>query len=444
MRKIIFLVTIAFLSLPFIASSQEAGGKKLLDNWSININGGASLFWGDLRQYNIYPVTNYENEWNAAFGFILTKRLSSVFELRGQFIRGNLTGTRRPSGTYFEGQFNEYNINATLNLSRLIYSDNPCRKLNIYGIAGIGFLDFRSMKKQLGSGIYVSSRGYNEDGSEKKMETESVFTGGFGAKYKIDSRFEINFENIWTLANTDYIDATLGGMKYDILSYTSLGLTYKFNFRNNPTVFADCGDYTGSRTKKGSLGQAGYVDDNVSNAEKDSLNAKLKKLEDRLNQQDSKINEQDSKIKELENKSKAAPTEINIEALKASIYNSIMDTLKRYPTTIVSSGYMQFSIFFDVNKYNIKVDEMRKVASIAERMKTDENLKLKIIGNADQTGSVEYNNYLSKKRAETVYNTLINKYGIEKSRLSFEAKGKDDPFSQNQISVNRRVDFIKQ
>ncbi|MFZ4400144.1 MAG: OmpA family protein [Bacteroidales bacterium] len=442
MRKIVIFLTVALLSLPYFASSQETGMKKLLDNWSINVNGGASLFWGDVKQYKFYPVTNYQNEWNASYGFILTKKLSQTFELRGQFIKGNFTGTRRPSHAYFNAQYNEYNINATLNLSRLFLGDDPCRRLNIYGIAGLGFIDYRSVKKLLGSDKFVASRGYSALGTvSEKMVTESVIPLGFGIKYKLDSRFEVNLENIWTVVNSDLIDLTKGGFKYDILSYTSVGITYKFNFRNNPTIFADCGDFTGSRSKKGSLGQAGYVEDKATNAEKDSLNAKLKKLEDRLN-------DQDSKIKELENRPKetaVAPAEINIEALKASIYNSIMDTLKRSsPSTIISSGYMQFSVFFDVNKFNIKVDEMRKVAAMAEHMKTDANLKLKIIGNADQTGSVEYNNYLSKKRAEEVYNTLITKYGVDKSRLSYEAKGKDEPFSKNQISVNRRVDFVKQ
>jgi outer membrane protein OmpA-like peptidoglycan-associated protein len=136
---------------------------------------------------------------------------------------------------------------------------------------------------------------------------------------------------------------------------------------------------------------------------------------------------------------------INIEALKRDIYKSILDTLRKTnPTTIISAGYLQFSIFFDVNKFNIKEEEMKKVASIAEYMKNDKSLRIKVVGNADQSGSDEYNDYLSKKRAEEVYNTLINKYSIENNRLSLDSKGKRDPFSKEHFSVNRRVDFIKE
>lgn len=450
MRKLILLTVIVVLGLNYTAQSQNAEKGKILDNWSINLNAGASLFWGDVRQYKIYPVSTNENERNAAFGLILSKKLNSTFEIRGQFIRGNISGTKRSIKKYFEGQFNEYNINATINFSNLIYGNDPCRKFNIYGIGGIGFIDFRSVKKELGTHKFVASRGYSANGTVKeKMQTETVIPFGFGAKYKLDSRFELNFENIWTVANTDVIDVTEGDFKYDILTYTSLGLTYKFNLRKNPEVFAECGDYTSSRAKRGSLGDAGYFDDG-SKAEKDSLKAKLKDLEDRMNNQDSKVKGLENKIKELENAPKPSTVvspegNLNVEALKRDIYKSILDTLRRSnPTTIISSGYMQFSVFFDVNKFNIKDEEMKKVASIAEHMKNDKALKIKVVGNADQSGSDVYNDYLSKKRAEEVYNTLINKYNIEKSRLSLDSKGKRDPFSKEHFSVNRRVDFIKE
>ncbi len=448
MRKLILLIVIIVLGFSFNAKSQNADKGKILDNWSINLNAGASLFWGDLRQYQIYPVASYESERNGAFGVIISKKLNSAFEIRGQFIKGNLSGTKRAQKRYFEAQFNEYNINATISFSNLIYGSNPCRKFNFYGIGGIGFVDFRSVKKELGSNKFIASRGYSSNGTVKeKMQTETIIPFGFGAKYKLDSRFELNFENIWTMANTDLIDVTKGDYKYDILTYTSLGLTYKFNLRKNPEVFADCGDYTSSRAKRGSLGESGYFDDG-SKAEKDSLNARLKALEDKMNNQDSKVKDLENKLKELQNAPKSTiispEGNLNVEALKRDIYKSILDTLRKSPATIASSGYLQLSIFFDVNKFNIKDDEMKKVASVAENMKNDKSLRIKVVGNADQSGSDVYNDYLSKKRAEEVFNTLINKYNVDKSRLSIDSKGKREPFSKEHFSVNRRVDFIKE
>ncbi len=229
MKKLIVLFVFVFLSFYSHVSCQEIKENRLIDNWSLNINGGASLFWGDIRQYKIYPVTNYENEWNASYGILLSKKISSIFEIRGQFIKGSLSGTKRSSTIYFNAEFNEYIINSTLNFIKLFSKHPKDTKLNIYGIGGIGFIDYRSVKKELGSNRYIDSRGYSDKGSIKsKMTTEAVIPFGIGANYKIGSNFEINFENIWTVVNSDDIDLSKGGFKYDILSYTSLGLTYKF------------------------------------------------------------------------------------------------------------------------------------------------------------------------------------------------------------------------
>lgn len=448
MRKIVFLFLVLVSLFSIKSYSQDSEKGKIFDNWTINASGGLSLFWGDMRQYKFYPVDKYENERNFAYSFTLSKKLSNTFELRGQFIKGEMSGTKRYLKRYFKGEFNEYYIGGTLSFINLIYGYEPCRRFDIYGIGGIGFIDFRSVKRVLGTNAFVSSTGYSNKGTvEEKMQTETVIPVGLGIKYKIDQRFELNLENLWTIANSDRLDVTEGKFKYDILTYSSLGLTYRFNFRNNPSALAECGDFTASRTKKGTLGESKVFDDAASKAEKEALNNKLKELENKVNNQDNKVKELENKVKELENQNKAKPTDVNIEVLKRDIYKSILDTLQR--TSIVSknvigTNYLQLSIFFDVNKYNIKEEEMVKVASVAEMMKNDKNINLKIVGNTDQSGSVEYNNYLSKKRAEQVYNTLINKYGIDKNRLSFEGKGKSEPFSKDKYEVNRRVDFIKQ
>lgn len=430
------------------SQSQDAEKGKIFDNWSINASGGLSLFWGDLRQFKFYPVDKYENERNFAYSFTLSKKLSNTFELRGQFIKGEMSGTKRYLKRYFKGEFNEYYLGGTLSFMNLIYGYEPCRRIDIYGIGGIGFIDFRSVKRVLGSDKFIESTGYSNKGSVKeKMQTETVVPVGLGIKYKIDQRFELNIESIWTIANSDRLDLSEGDFKYDILTYTSIGLTYKFNLRNNPSALADCGDFTSSKTKKGTLGESKVYDDAASKAEKEAINNKLKELENKVNSQENKVKDLENKVKELENQNKAKPTDVNIEALKRDIYKSILDTLQRTSSTgrtIIGTNYLQLSIFFDVNKFNIKDEEMVKVASVAEMMKNEKNINLKIVGNTDQSGSIEYNNYLSKKRAENVYNTLINKYGIDKARLSYEGKGKSEPFSKDKYEVNRRVDFIKQ
>lgn len=441
MRKILLLTAFIICGFNFTSKSQNAEKGKLWDKWSVNVNAGIPMLWGDVE-------TTLSDKFNVrtGFGVYLAKQISPVFELRGDFTKGSLAGSKPQSNQYFDADFYKYHLNLTMSFTRLLYKNDPCKRLNIYGIAGIGFTQYRSLLKKISDNTVIGNAAYKSViGSGEEWETEAIIPLGLGISYKIDRRFEINGENQWYIVNSDRVDAAVGGFKYDILSYTSIGITYKFNFRNNPSTFAECGDYTNSKSKKGSLGDAAHFDDG-SKAEKDSLNAKLKDLEDKMNSQDAKVKDLENKVKVLENQPKLSTPEgnLNIEALKRDIYKSILDTLKKSNPTIISSGYLQFSVFFDVNKFNIKDEEMKKVASIAEYMKNDKNLRIKVVGNADQSGSDDYNDFLSKKRAEQVFNTLINKYGIDKSRLSLDSKGKRDPFSKEHFSVNRRVDFIKE
>ncbi len=433
MRKIALFFIIAFLSIPYFVSSQETGKSKFLDNWSINVNGGASIFWGDIRQYKFYPVYHFENERKVSYGIILSKQLSPTFELRGQLINGELAGTNRgTTQRYFEADIFEYNINTTINFSQLFLGSNPDRKLNIYGVLGIGFLDFRTVKKVLGTNTFDYSRGYSEDGAiSEKMQTETVIPLGFGFKYQISKHFEVNLENTFNVPNTDLLDATTGDFKYDFFTYTSLGLTYKFNLRG------------GSKgTKTGVLNnKATYKDDSKTS---DEVNQRMKDLEDKINSQYERVKDLEDQVNKLEEEAKNRPPEINIEEIKREVYKSILDTLQRTGVkTIVSDNYLQFSVFFDVNKYTISEEEESKVASIAELIKKEKELKLRIVGHCDQSGSVKYNNYLSKKRAEAITNMLIKKFGTDKSRFTVDHKGESEPFSEKHYSVNRRVDFIK-
>ncbi|MCD4820437.1 MAG: OmpA family protein [Candidatus Cloacimonetes bacterium] len=82
-------------------------------------------------------------------------------------------------------------------------------------------------------------------------------------------------------------------------------------------------------------------------------------------------------------------------------------------------------------------------------LKTLENypeMKLAINGYTDNTGSLNYNVTLSKKRAEAVMNFFINS-GIDADRLSSKGFGPKDPIAPNNTKEgrarNRRIEFLQ-
>lgn len=61
------------------------------------------------------------------------------------------------------------------------------------------------------------------------------------------------------------------------------------------------------------------------------------------------------------------------------------------------------TIYFDFDKFNIKSSEVGKLDSLADALKSEEKLTgVHIVGYADRMGDAEYNQQLSKKRAEEV------------------------------------------
>ena len=66
--------------------------------------------------------------------------------------------------------------------------------------------------------------------------------------------------------------------------------------------------------------------------------------------------------------------------------------------------------------------------------------KLVLIGYADETGTENNNQALSKKRAESVFELLIAA-GISKSRLSFTGGGEDKSVAKKARQFARKVTF---
>jgi len=76
------------------------------------------------------------------------------------------------------------------------------------------------------------------------------------------------------------------------------------------------------------------------------------------------------------------------------------------------------------------------------------DIRIMIIGHTDADGSDAANLELSRKRAESVKQSLSTDFGIDASRISTDGKGEKEPVGDNKTregkAQNRRVEFIKQ
>lgn len=112
-------------------------------------------------------------------------------------------------------------------------------------------------------------------------------------------------------------------------------------------------------------------------------------------------------------------------------------------TTVVEqpAAPLMATVSFPINSSVISQREMLNVYNIAQWMKNNPDQTVAIGGYADaQTGTSNYNKELSARRAQAVYDALVNTYGIKASRLSVSASGSDSqPYNVN--NWNRVVIF---
>ncbi len=102
------------------------------------------------------------------------------------------------------------------------------------------------------------------------------------------------------------------------------------------------------------------------------------------------------------------------------------------------------AFLFDFNKWNLKPGVGPALDNAVKILKENPDLKVEIQGHTDNIGPAAYNQQLSLKRAQSVYQYFVD-HGIEKSRLSVKGYGFSRPAYSNATkegrAKNRRVEF---
>lgn len=99
---------------------------------------------------------------------------------------------------------------------------------------------------------------------------------------------------------------------------------------------------------------------------------------------------------------------------------------------------------FSTASSNIEYSSFTSLKDLAQLMITNPGFRLRIVGHTDNVGSASSNMELSKKRAESVRNYLLNE-GVSFGNMIVEYFGGGKPIANNNTSegrrLNRRVDF---
>jgi outer membrane protein OmpA-like peptidoglycan-associated protein len=121
--------------------------------------------------------------------------------------------------------------------------------------------------------------------------------------------------------------------------------------------------------------------------------------------------------------------------------NQVLET-KDTPRGLVVS---MPDVLFSTNQYTLKAAARESLARIAGIILAYPDLRLEIEGHTDSTGTEDYNQLLSEKRAGTVRDFLVDK-GVDINSVIARGMGESDPVASNDTSagrkLNRRVELI--
>jgi peptidoglycan-associated lipoprotein len=99
---------------------------------------------------------------------------------------------------------------------------------------------------------------------------------------------------------------------------------------------------------------------------------------------------------------------------------------------------------FDFDKYNIRPMDAEILKGDLEWFKANSGKKVRIEGNCDERGTVEYNLVLGQKRADSTKNYLVN-LGVDAKLLDTISYGKERPVctehNEGCWAKNRRAHF---
>jgi OOP family OmpA-OmpF porin len=113
------------------------------------------------------------------------------------------------------------------------------------------------------------------------------------------------------------------------------------------------------------------------------------------------------------------------------------------PIPIKEKISITLHIEFDYDKDDVRTEYNPQIEEVANFLKAYPVKDVSLEGHTDSEGSDAYNDDLSKRRAESVKNVLVDAFGIDAARISTEGYGESRPIATNETvegrQQNRRV-----
>ena len=334
------------------------------DNWFISLQGGANMSMSE----NVRP-----RDWKDAIGWSGALSIGKWFSPQvGARIQGGLMSQHGLANEeamkaypqlYGDGVYGFKNVfgylDAMLNLNNIFSQYKESRKFDVIGLFGIGVNHIFDLDKSTLNRWATAPAPYKV---HTKNGTYLAIRAGFLFNWQIAKAWDLGLELTMNATNDKY-NGIVYDDKYDGYVNALLGFTYHFkdHFGDHRFKYRTLNDYD----------------------EWEALNNR-------------------------------------INAARADL-----DGIKPAKSTVaVQERFLDMTISFIIDKSDITDIQRRNVEAVANYLKSRDDINLVVTGYADvQTAYPEYNLKLSQRRAQAVYDMLVNEFGVDPSRLSMDYKG---------------------
>ena len=221
-HKVFLFIVLLIISTGTFAGKPNKNRYKppngFLNNWRIELSGGATSYFGDLSRFDLNPFKKIANESEPAFALKITKLLfNGKFGVGGQLLKGGFKYDYLPVYSFRTGLF-EYNLQFQANFRKILYPDQPLK------------YDF-SLYTGFGQFVFWSSGGKESfELEEGKVYQSGVpefvyFIGGIFS-YNLNEIISFNLDLSTRQAQNDYLDLFRYGHNFDYYSYLGIGVSF--------------------------------------------------------------------------------------------------------------------------------------------------------------------------------------------------------------------------
>jgi OOP family OmpA-OmpF porin len=413
MKKLI--LTFVFTTVITTLNAQtetEKNSKTIFNKWSLEFAGG----------FNTVQKPLTPGYWTATPGLFVVDlgaryMFNNKFGLKADFGYNNFES--KDDSKDFESKYYRFDIQGVANLGRIMNFETWTNTIGILAHTGFGLSYLENTDTSIDDRMLNYMAGVT---GQIKLSEKFALTGDFSTI--IHAKQYFNFDGYG-------LNPTPRGFS-GIVFNTTVGLTYYLGKNNNQA------DWYIDNEKELELEalkqQIGKIETSMSDTDRDGVS-------DYLDIEPNTISgvTVDTKGRSIDLNKNGVPDELESYLEKTYGKTSDQSTDPKHNESIkklINNGYI--SVYFDSNSTVPTNFSTNNINFILNYLRNNPTASLDIIGHADELGKSEYNNKLSKSRAETVKSILV-KANINASRLNIIAAGEDNSVAKDSESARKLV-----